>query len=200
MFGPDGSVGDIPSERVNDAVKAGFKVGQDLLSPDGRTGTVPLDSVHAALEKGFKLKSTAPLSESEAAANPNLAANQASVQSMNLPAKQMGHVRFIASDGSVHDVAAEHLSKAKQIDHTLKVIDAAGGASDPDVYDKTANVIQGAKDSAVGQLTKSVVNPPSSVDEHVAMLTLGPGGLPLYRQAKSLVEGAKNIVKATGEA
>ena len=53
MFGPDGSVGDIPSERVNDAVKAGFKVGQDLLSPDGRTGTVPLDSVHAALQKGF---------------------------------------------------------------------------------------------------------------------------------------------------
>jgi hypothetical protein len=200
MFGPDGSLGDIPSERVNDAVKAGFKIGQDLLSPDGRTGTVPLDSVHAALQKGFKLKSTAPLSEAEASANPNLAANQASSQSMNLPAKEIGHVRFLASDGTVHDVAAEHLPQAKQIDPTLKVIDAAGGASDPDAYDKVANVVQGAKDSAVGKLAKDVTTPPASVDEHVAMLTLGPGGLPLYRQAKALVDGAKNVVKATGEA
>ncbi len=200
MFGPDGSVGDVPSERVPDAVKAGFKIGQDLVSPDGRTGTVPLDSVHAALQKGFRLKSTSPLSEAEASANPNLAANQASTQTTNLPAKDPSHVRFVASDNSIHDVAAEHLDKAKQIDPTLKVIDAAGGAADPDVYDKVGNIVQGAKDSAVGKLAKDVTTPPASVDEHVAMLTLGPGGLPLYRQAKSLVEGAKSIVKATGDA
>ena len=55
MLSPDGQVGDVPLEQVSDAVKGGYKVGQDMLSPDGKAGTVPLDSVHDALGKGFQL-------------------------------------------------------------------------------------------------------------------------------------------------
>jgi hypothetical protein len=56
MISPDGEVGDIPAENVGDAVKSGYKVGQDMLSPDGKAGTIPLDSVHDALKAGFQMK------------------------------------------------------------------------------------------------------------------------------------------------
>lgn len=60
MISPDGDIGDIPAENVADAVKAGYKVGQDMLSPDGHFGTIPLDKVHDALKSGFMLKGAAP--------------------------------------------------------------------------------------------------------------------------------------------
>lgn len=54
MLSPDGRAGSIPSERVAEAMKAGFKVGKDLVSPDGRKGTVPLDRVAEAVSHGFR--------------------------------------------------------------------------------------------------------------------------------------------------
>jgi hypothetical protein len=60
MLSPDGQVGDVPLEQVPNAVKGGYKLGQDMLSPDGKSGTIPLDSVHDALGKGFQLKGSAP--------------------------------------------------------------------------------------------------------------------------------------------
>lgn len=54
MLSPDGQAGSIPSERVSEAMKAGFKVGKDLISPDGRKGTVPLDRAAEAIQHGFK--------------------------------------------------------------------------------------------------------------------------------------------------
>ncbi len=63
MFSPDGQVGDVPVERVPDAVKSGFKLGQDMYSPavmgkPSSAGTIPIDRVHDALAAGFTLKST----------------------------------------------------------------------------------------------------------------------------------------------
>jgi hypothetical protein len=56
MIAPTGEVGDVPEDRVPDAAKAGFSVGQDMLSPDGKIGVVPVDRVHEAIAKGFQLK------------------------------------------------------------------------------------------------------------------------------------------------
>jgi hypothetical protein len=141
----------------------------------------------------------APLTEKDAATS-TYATQQASDKFQNLPAKDPSHVRFQAGDGSIHDVPAQYLDKAKQIDPNLKVLDTPGGGpSDPDIYDKLSNVEQGAKDSAVGKLAKDVMTPPSGADEHLALVALGPGGLPIYRQAKAFVDSAKNMLKATGD-
>jgi hypothetical protein len=61
MLSPDGAVGDVPQEHVNDAVnQGGFKIAQDMISPDGQEGVIPLDQVHAAVARGFQLKPPAP--------------------------------------------------------------------------------------------------------------------------------------------
>ncbi len=60
MIATDGSIGDVPQENVSAAVKAGYKVGQDMLSPDGKTGTIPLEKVHDAIKAGFQIKGANP--------------------------------------------------------------------------------------------------------------------------------------------
>src|SRR5260370_19082722 len=59
-FSPDGTLGDIPVERVHDAVKAGFKLGVDLVSPYCASGVIPVERVQDALQKGFKLPTAMP--------------------------------------------------------------------------------------------------------------------------------------------
>jgi KTSC domain-containing protein len=56
MLAPDGTPGDIPHARVQDAVKAGFKLGTELTAPNGQVGIVPMDRVHDAINAGFVLK------------------------------------------------------------------------------------------------------------------------------------------------
>jgi hypothetical protein len=55
MISPDGQIGDIPQEHAAEAVKSGFKLGQEMLSPEGKSGLIPYDRVHDALAGGFKL-------------------------------------------------------------------------------------------------------------------------------------------------
>lgn len=55
MLSPDGKSGDIPANRVQDALKAGFKAAYAMTSPDGQTGYVPQDQYQNAAAKGFKL-------------------------------------------------------------------------------------------------------------------------------------------------
>ena len=43
MIAPDGSVGEIPKDKVQDAVSAGFKLGFFMKAPDGSTGVIPRD-------------------------------------------------------------------------------------------------------------------------------------------------------------
>jgi hypothetical protein len=56
MLAPDGTPGEVPVERVGDAVKAGFTHGVVLVSPDGQEGTIPAANAHAAATAGFKIK------------------------------------------------------------------------------------------------------------------------------------------------
>jgi hypothetical protein len=60
MISPDGSIGDVPQDRVEEAKAKGFKVGADLTDPNtGKVGVIPLDRVPDALKSGFQLPRTA---------------------------------------------------------------------------------------------------------------------------------------------
>jgi hypothetical protein len=69
---------------------------------------------------------SAPLTEKDAATS-TYAAQQASDKFQDLPAKDPSHVRFQATDGSIHDVPSQYLSRAKQIDPNLKILDSPNG-------------------------------------------------------------------------
>jgi len=48
MISPDGQYGEIPVDRVQEAIKSGFKAGINMIAPDGSPGTIPIDSAHDA--------------------------------------------------------------------------------------------------------------------------------------------------------
>lgn len=52
MFAPDGTLGDVPAERVRDAAAHGFKVGVTMKSTDGQIGVIPQDRVRDAMQQG----------------------------------------------------------------------------------------------------------------------------------------------------
>lgn len=58
MFAPDGTPGDIPSEKVHDAIAAGGSIGVPVLAPDGTHGIVPAGRLHDALKAGGKIDSS----------------------------------------------------------------------------------------------------------------------------------------------
>jgi hypothetical protein len=60
MFSPDGTLGDVPHDRVKDALAAGGKMGLDMIAPDGTPGVVPIDRVHDAIRAGGTFKTAAP--------------------------------------------------------------------------------------------------------------------------------------------
>jgi hypothetical protein len=70
MIAPDGSSGDIPKERAQDALNAGFKRAVVMHSPDGQQGYVPIDRAQEAINKGFKVgQNITELNTKEADAN-----------------------------------------------------------------------------------------------------------------------------------
>lgn len=58
MFAPDGTQGDIPAERVHEALAAGGAIGVPVLAPDGTHGFVPANRLHEALKAGGKIDSS----------------------------------------------------------------------------------------------------------------------------------------------
>lgn len=55
MIAPDGTPGDIPFERMNDAKAAGFKAAVVMKSQDGQTGYIPADRYVEAAKSGLKI-------------------------------------------------------------------------------------------------------------------------------------------------
>jgi hypothetical protein len=53
MLSPDGQAGQIPEDRLQEALKAGFKQGVLLQSPQGHLGVVPLERGAEAMKQGF---------------------------------------------------------------------------------------------------------------------------------------------------
>ena len=53
MIAPDGTLADIPNVKVQDAVKAGFKIGVEMTAPDGTKGVIPIERESEALKAGF---------------------------------------------------------------------------------------------------------------------------------------------------
>lgn len=54
MLAPDGTSGDIPSDKVQAATAAGFKQAVAMTSPDGKTGYIPVERQQDAMQAGFK--------------------------------------------------------------------------------------------------------------------------------------------------
>lgn len=60
MIAPDGTSGEIPVGRVQDAVNAGFKRAVPMTAPDGKsTGYIPEDNAPQAVKAGFKMTNPA---------------------------------------------------------------------------------------------------------------------------------------------
>jgi hypothetical protein len=55
IFAPDGTLGDIPREKLLDAVRAGAKPGVHVTSPEGKDGVVPADRLKDAVGAGAKV-------------------------------------------------------------------------------------------------------------------------------------------------
>ena len=73
MIAPDGTPGDIPQERMHEAVKAGFKIGAELKAPSGQMGIVPIDRIHDAINAGFMLQGAAiPAPQAPGDLNPSV--------------------------------------------------------------------------------------------------------------------------------
>lgn len=60
MLAPNGQTGEIPQDKVQDALKAGFKQAVEMTSPDGKIGYIPVDRQQDALKAGFKLNIATP--------------------------------------------------------------------------------------------------------------------------------------------
>ena len=54
MIAPDGTSGSVPQSRVDEAVKAGGKLGVHMIAPDGSKGVVPFERQDAAQKAGGK--------------------------------------------------------------------------------------------------------------------------------------------------
>lgn len=57
IFAPDGSFGEVPLARLHDAMNAGGKRAEFMVSPDGKTGYIPSDRVQDAVKAGAKFGS-----------------------------------------------------------------------------------------------------------------------------------------------
>lgn len=57
IFAPDGSFGEVPLARVHDALNAGGKRAEYMVSPDGKGGYIPQDRVQDAVKAGAKFGS-----------------------------------------------------------------------------------------------------------------------------------------------
>lgn len=55
MLAPDGTAGYIPSDRVNDALKMGGKLGVEMSAPDGTRGIIPRENLVAGIQAGGKV-------------------------------------------------------------------------------------------------------------------------------------------------
>ena len=52
IYAPDGTLGSVPYEQMQAALKAGGKIAQHMTAPDGTPGYVPADRVQDASESG----------------------------------------------------------------------------------------------------------------------------------------------------
>lgn len=55
MVAPDGTVGEVPSDRVVDGLKMGGKLGVEVEAPDGTRGIIPRENIVKAIQMGGKV-------------------------------------------------------------------------------------------------------------------------------------------------
>src|SRR6185312_14837564 len=60
MLDPDGNLGEVPQEKMQDALKAGGKLAVPMKAPDGSQGFVPHDQVKQAMNAGGRVALPVP--------------------------------------------------------------------------------------------------------------------------------------------
>jgi len=55
MYAPDGTFGEVPYEKMHDALQAGGKIAVKMTAPDGTPGYVPADKLPEAVKAGGKV-------------------------------------------------------------------------------------------------------------------------------------------------
>ena len=133
MLSPDGRSGDIPQERIQDALAAGFKQVVPMVAPDGKTtGYIPTERVQDARTAGFKPQ-----------VNPKIISN------LTANPKGEGTYAVSASDGRVLQVPYSSVPVAQgltgftlsQADNARYEKDAAADPHRPSFWNSLTNPV-----------------------------------------------------------
>jgi hypothetical protein len=178
MLSPDGTSGDVPSDRVPDALKAGFKQAVPMTSPDGKTGYIPAERARDAIKAGFKPD------YSSLTANPNgegvYQMKSRYGQTIGVPYSRvsaaMGQGNAFASQQESARFNKDNAYDLSQRDPYLQGLTPSVGGIAQGALDEAGNMVKGAA---------SVFKAPQNVGE----AALGPV-LPAYRMAKGYVQSA----------
>lgn len=195
MFSPDGQLGDIPSDRVAEAQKAGFKAGIEMIAPTGEMGVIPGDKYADAVAKGFKPKTAIET------AQPRVG------EQLEQPQGSLLRGLYSTTVGPLVDLAGslkEYYQQRTENQSTLQnVIDASGGVvtmlkdaiSDPKhpLHQLGEGLVKSALDQAqaVAHTTKDATQA-----EVAAIRALTRGDLATAK-AKG-IESAVNAIEAAG--
>lgn len=186
MLSPDGKVGDVPNERVRDAMKAGFKPGVELIAPNGQRGVIPIERASDALKSGFTIDREALHNNEQALAN------------------SYGHAFGFAAGGGLQNLAAEAvpgmLETAKSIIQGLaKRVPQSEVAADivGVISPRAANALRTAQ-RAAKVLTPAEEAAPAAAEaaKPAAEAAAVPKGAPVYRDATL---NKRNIPEFAGE-
>lgn len=151
MIAPDGSIGEIPMERMQDAVHAGFQVGVNVVSPDGKTGVIPAHRYQDALKSGFKIDN----SKNE---QPNQQPNQPAPKGAATRAVQAFNSSFGVPE-SVQDHPSEAVQGVKSaVMHPSTLIDSVSEMAKGFLPAQNAAYDQGKREFGEGSHVAGVVH------------------------------------------
>lgn len=145
MLSPDGTSGEIPADKVQAAMQAGFKQAVEMTSPDGKAGYIPVDRQQDAMRAGFKPASQAqtPWYQGTLSGNaPWQKAIDTAAQTEPVDTSTLGG--FVRSVGN--DLGAGAVRVFSPLVHPLNTVGGlaktGGQIATGDTYDAAANVVR----------------------------------------------------------
>jgi hypothetical protein len=157
VFAPDGTLGDIPYDKLHDALSAGAKVARKVQAPDGTPGYVPADRINEALKAGAKPvaldlsdadggKKDGYWSKLTAPTNPAVANSNAVVRGLDAAGGA-----FLGTPQALYNMVRHPVDTATGLAQSIK--GAVSGYADPNL---TANAVKSVLPEALGQGIGSV--------------------------------------------
>lgn len=204
MFAPDGSLGDIPADRVSDALSRGFKQGINVMF-QGQRGTIPIDRLPDAVKRGMIPENATPNAGLSDVAKPNVPMDTSTVGNVFGFVKGFGSTVGKATFGagnlgegglgqpvSEQQLQAEQSGTAPSLGANLKA-----ALSDASLSNLVGNTISGVSNTVTG-LIKNTATPEGAGETtaNLAMLMRGATGatkelLPSKARAGDLLDQAQ---------